>query len=160
MKSKNNIKVFTTVLALIVALALPALSEEKGANNMQTLFSKARADKKRFVEENMKLTESEAKAFWPVYDSYQETLRILDDRLLKLIIRYAEVYDTISDKDAKVFREEYMAITRERMRLLESCLQKLGKALPDKEVFRYFQIERTWEAVIDTMLAKNISLVQ
>jgi hypothetical protein len=160
MKSKKNTTVLMTVLAVVVALAVPALSQEKPADNMQILREKARADKKRLVAKHMKLTESEAKAFWPVYDSYQETLRKLDDRLLKVIKNYAENYDSLSDKDAKEIREEYMAIERERLRLLESYLPKFGKALPEKKVFRYLQVERTWQAAAEAMLANNIPLIQ
>ena len=59
-------KVTITLLALMMAAGvIPALCQEKPAGEMQLLLEKVRADKKLLVEENMELTESEAKGFWP-----------------------------------------------------------------------------------------------
>ena len=44
-----------------------ALAQDKPADNMEIVKDKVRADKKLFIATNMELTESEAKAFWPVY---------------------------------------------------------------------------------------------
>ena len=51
---------------------VPALSQDKPADNMQILLEKVKADKKLLVAANMELTESEAKGFWPVYEGYQK----------------------------------------------------------------------------------------
>jgi hypothetical protein len=50
---------------------------------------KIQADKKLFIADNLQLTEAEAKAFWPVYASYQKELSTLNDRMIKLINEYA-----------------------------------------------------------------------
>ncbi len=60
-----------TILAVGLALSLlslPALAEDKPADNMEILRDKLKADKKLLVAANMGLTESEAKDFWPIYD--------------------------------------------------------------------------------------------
>jgi hypothetical protein len=48
---------------------------------METSREKARADKKLVVASVLKLTESEAKAFWPVYNAYQSDMAAHYDRL-------------------------------------------------------------------------------
>jgi hypothetical protein len=60
---------------------------------MEIVKEKIRTDKKLFVATNLQLTESEAKAFWPVYDAYQaehvkltEQNDITSKRALSLII--------------------------------------------------------------------------
>jgi hypothetical protein len=67
-----------SVLAIgLLVSAKPAQAQsaqEKPANNMQILAEKIKADKKLVVANNMGLTESEAKAFWPIYDAYQNDL--------------------------------------------------------------------------------------
>jgi hypothetical protein len=160
MKSKNQTTIFMTVLALILAFALPALSEDKWDDEMQVLIEKLRVDKRILVAETMKLTESEARAFWPVYESYQDERIKLGKRLIKGIKTYADNYGKISDNDAKSLRREYLAILYEELRIMESYMPKFEEALPEKKVFRYFQIERTWEAAVDAMLSKNIPLIQ
>ena len=54
---------------------------------MQIVRDKVRADKKLLVAENMQLTESEGKAFWPLYDSYQRELDKINARTSKLSSR-------------------------------------------------------------------------
>lgn len=160
MKSKNQKMVFMTVLALMLAFALPALSEEYPSDNMQILREKMRADKKFFIAKTIKLTASEAKAFWPVYESYQSSLMILGDRLLKGIRSYAENYGNMSDKRSKSLRTEYLTIKMEELRLLESYLPKFEKRLPEKKVFRFFQLERTFQGELEAILGEVIPLIR
>ena len=108
----------------------------------------------------MKLTESEAKAFWPVYESYQDGLFNLGDRLIKGIREYAEKYDNISDEDSKKLRRGYLALQFEALRLLESYLPKFEEVLPEKKVFRYFQLERTFKGQLEALLGEVIPLTQ
>ena len=101
---KGKTKTLVLVLTLTIFLAgvtMPALAEDKPADNMQLVQEKIKADKKLFVAENMQLTEKEAKAFWPVYDSYQKDLGKLNDRLIKLIDEYAKNYETMTDQTAQ-----------------------------------------------------------
>ena len=105
------------IAAAVVALALAltastASAQEKSADNMQILAEKIKADKKLVVAENMGLTESEAKAFWPIYDAYQKDSAQLNDRLSKLIETYAGYYNnkTLTDANAKELTAEAMAI--------------------------------------------------
>jgi hypothetical protein len=159
MKSKHQTTVLITVLAVIMAFALPALSEEKLANDMQILVEKLRTDKKLLVAKTLELTESEAKAFWPVYESFQDERFKLGERLIKGIREYAEKYGKISDKDAKRLRREYLAIKFQELTLTESYFPKFEEALPEKKVFRYFQLERKIEGELEALLGAVIPLI-
>ena len=136
----------------MLAFALPALSEEYPSDNMQILREKMRADKKFFIAKTIKLTASEAKAFWPVYESYQSSLMILGDRLLKGIRSYAENYGNMSDKRSKSLRTEYLTIKMEEVRLLESYLPKFEKILPEKRFSASFnwreRFKVSWKAML------------
>jgi len=70
----------------------PVLGQDKPADTMQIVLEKVRADKKLLVAANMQLTETEAKAFWPVYEQYQNELFILRSRSAKLINDYTEAF--------------------------------------------------------------------
>jgi calcineurin-like phosphoesterase family protein len=50
--------------------AVPAFSQPVSDTNMEILKEKLKADKKLLIAGNMDLTDSEAKQFWPIYDSY------------------------------------------------------------------------------------------
>ena len=160
MKSRDQTTVFITVLALILAFALPALSQEKAVDELENSIKKMRVDKKLFFEEKMKLTESEAKVFWPIYESYQDELFEIGDRLIKGIREYADKYGHISDEDSKRLRKEYLAILYDTLRLHESYLPKFEAVLPEKKVARWFRLERAFEGQLEALLSEVVPLIQ
>jgi len=160
MKSKNHTAVLMAVLALILAFALPALSEETWDEEMLVLIEKLRADKRILVAKTIKLTESEAQAFWPVYESYQDERIKLGKRLIKGIKTYADKYGKISDEDAKSLRRGYLAILYDELRIMEAYMPKFEEVLPEKKVFRYFQLERTIGGQLEALLGEIIPYIQ
>jgi hypothetical protein len=160
----SGIKKIIVFFALItVSLFLSsgsAFSEEKPADNMQLLVEKIRADKKLFIAENMQLTEAEAKAFWPVYEDYQNELFLIRARTLKLINDYAEAYEKMTRDTAKKLLEEYMTIENLWPKLRQAYLPRFRKALPDVKVVRYYQIENKINAALMHGLAGRIPLIK
>ena len=148
------------LIALCAALATPLLAQDKPADNNQLVLEKVKADKKLLVAENMQLTESEAKAFWPVYESYQRDLGKINDRLIKLIDDYAASYQTMTDAAANKLVDEAVAIESDRTKLAQSYLPKFKKVLPATKVARYYQIENKVRAVVNYELAAGIPLVK
>jgi hypothetical protein len=148
------------LIALCAALATPLLAQDKPADNNQLVLEKVKADKKLLVAENMQLTESEAKAFWPVYESYQRDLGKINDRLIKLIDNYAASYQTMTDAAANKLVDEAVAIESDRTKLAQSYLPKFKKVLPPTKVARYYQIENKVRAVVNYELAAGIPLVK
>jgi hypothetical protein len=149
------------LLALIVALGvMPAISQDKPMDNMQIVREKIRADKKLFVAENMQLTEAEAKAFWPVYEQYQDELFLLRSRTVKLINDYADAYEKMTNDTAKKLLDEYFTIETLGLKLRQAYLPKFRKVLPEVKVVRYYQIENKIQAALIYELAANIPLVK
>ena len=148
------------LIALCAAVATPLLAQDKPADNKAVVLEKAKADKKLLVAENMQLTEGEAKAFWPVYESYQRDLGKINDRLVKLIDDYAASYQTMTDAAANKLVDEAVAIESDRTKLAQSYLPKFKKVLPATKVARYYQIENKIRAVLNYELAEKIPLVQ
>ena len=151
------------VVALMAVMALsvfPALAGDVPANNMDILREKLRGDKKLVIAEAMQLTESEAKAFWPVYDDYQKALKKLGDRTIKMIEDYAKNYGTMSDEAATKMIDDYLELQAERLELMELYLPKFKKVLSPKKVARYYQLENKVDAAIDYGLAAQIPLIK
>ena len=153
-------RIHIAVALFLGLLALPALAQDKPADTMQIVREKLQADKKLLVADNMGLTEKEAQAFWPVYESYQKDLGLLNGRTLVLIQDVANDYQAMTDDAAKKLVGEYLAIEGDRVKLKQSYLPKLRQALPEKKVARYLQIENKIEAVIRYELAEKIPLVK
>ncbi len=147
---------------LAISLALPAFAADtSGTSSMEILRQKITADKKFLVVSNMKLTDAEAKEFWPIYKAYQKDLHQINDRLAKVIKDYAEAYNkgALSDDTAKKLLNEAIAIELAEVKLKQSYIPKLDKILPATKVARYIQIETKIRAIIRYGLADGIPLV-
>ena len=167
-----------TMLAVLALACGPALGQVKPgpeakpapakpaadapADNMQILKEKVAADKKLVVSAAMELTESEAKAFWPVYESYQKELHKINDEIATLISSYAKEYNakSLTDEKAKKLLEYYFAIEDRELKLRRSYLPKVSKVLPGRKVARYMQLENKVRALIKYELAAEIPLAQ
>jgi hypothetical protein len=148
-------------MIVIAAFPVPALTQNKPADNMQILREKLKADKKLLVAANMDLTESEAKGFWPVYEQYQKDLAAINQRLIKLIESYASVYraGTLTDEKAKKLIDELVAVEQAEAGLKTSSVPKLRKVLPEKKVALYLQLENKIRAGVKYELAAGVPLV-
>ena len=161
MKRKRSIQfVLAGIVFMLAGAAVPAVSQEKPADNMQLVLEKIRADKKLLVAENMELTESEAKGFWPVYERYQDELFLLRVRTLKLINDYAEAYEKMTNETAKNLLDELVTIETLGPKLRQAYLPKFRKVLPEVKAARYFQIENKIQAALMYELAAKIPLMK
>jgi hypothetical protein len=151
--------------AWILAFALivsPVCAQEKkaDASNMEILREKIHADKKLVVAANMDLTDAEAKAFWPLYQEYQAKLIKNNERLGKLIVNYAENYNSMTNDIAQKLMKESLAVEKERMALKELYLPKFQKVVSAMKAARYFQIENKIQAIVQYELADSIPLMK
>ena len=158
-------KVVTSLLAIaltitFIGFAGSALAQDQPADNMEIVKEKIRTDKKLFIATNMQLTESEAKAFWPVYEAYQAELGKLRDREIKLIEDFAANYETMSNDVAKNLLDNSLSIDSGHLKLRQSYLAKFRGVLQDTKVARYYQLESKIDAVLEYELARRIPLVR
>ena len=157
---------------LLVAslIALPAraqqqtspASSDKPADNMDIVLEKAKADKKYLVADNMNLTESESKAFWPIYDAYQKDLAAINDRLGKTVSAYADAYNKgpIPDDTATKLTNDYLQIEQDEVNLKKTYAKKLTGVISPAKIARYLQIETKIRSAIKFDMSKNIPLVK
>ena len=150
------------VLALTMLTSFEAVAQDKAADNMQIMLDKVRADKKLLVANNMKLTEEEAKGFWPIYDAYQKELQQLNGRLDKMLKTYADAYNKggVSNETAKQLIDEAFSIDESELQLKRSYVPKLEKAIPTSKVARYLQLEHKIRSAVKYDLARRIPLVE
>ncbi|SPD75601.1 conserved exported hypothetical protein [uncultured Desulfobacterium sp.] len=160
MKDYKMVLIYMAMLTAIVMVATLAVAQELTADNMQIFFEKICADKKLIVSQNMQLTDSEAKAFWPVYQQYQDELFLLRTRTAKMIKDYHDAYNSLTDDNAKKLLDEYMTIETLALKLRQDYLPKFRKVLPQVKVVRYYQIENKIQAALMYELAGEIPLAK
>jgi hypothetical protein len=151
-----------TACAIVVGLAAPAMSQSTAKTNMDILSQKIKADKKLVVAQNLKLTDAEGAAFWPVYDAYQKDLELINQRLTAAILAYADAYNKgpVTNDAAKKLLAEALAIDEAEAKLKSTSAPKILAALPATKAARYIQIENKIRAVVRYELAAGIPLVE
>ena len=160
MRNRKRAVLVVMVLAVFVIAVATALAQDAPADNMQIVLEKVRADKKLLVAENMQLNEAEAKAFWPVYERYQDELFLLRIRTVKLIKDYADAYEKMTNDTANKLLDEYMTIEKLGPKLRQAYLPKFRKVLSPVKTARYYQIENKIQAALMYELARNIPLMK
>ena len=136
------------------------LAQDKPADNMDIVREKARTDKKLVVATALNLTEGEAKAFWPVYNSYQSDMIAHYDRVFKFVDAYAKSYESMSDENATQLLGEFLSLETDYIALLNSYVPRFRRVLPPVKVARLYQVENKMRALVDYEFARAIPLIK
>ena len=149
-------------ILLICLWVAPAFALDPSPKSMETLREEAKADKKALTAENLKLTATEDKAFWPLYESFQIDISKINERRSNLVKDYAKDYRerSLTDQKAKQIISTYLAIEEDLLKLTKSYLEKLSGVIPDKKLMTYWQMENKIQSIIRFDCAINIPLAE
>ena len=150
-----------TPLALAAALAfLPGLAPAQVTQTIELTREVVQTERKMIVANNMELSEEESARFWAVYNDYQQDIREVNDRRVKLVRSYIESYQTLNDAQAEEMLREFLDIETDRLSIKRSYIRKFRKALSKKKVLRFYQVDNKLDAIIDFDLAQGIPLAR
>jgi Spy/CpxP family protein refolding chaperone len=150
------------LLAVVVAAAAAPVvqAQDKPAIDVEALKTAVKADKRALVASTLKLTDAEAKKFWPLYEDFRRKNDALNRRTARLVEDVVAQAGPISDAHAKVLLKEALAIEDEEMRVRRGYQSRLVKVLPATKVMRYLQLENKIRAIQDYDIATVMPLIQ
>lgn len=157
MKSKKKF-VLASVISLVMA-GLPAVSVQ-AADSMDEIRAALGPGKKAFIEQHMKLTQSEGAKFWPLYFAYQEGLGKLSYRVqgnYKFLLRS---WTSMTDTAIKDVVSENVSIEDERGELSKEYAKKFLKVMPASKVAHYFVLEYKFRSVINYDMAAGLPVTR
>ena len=146
-------------MILLMLLAAPAWAQQI-TDQIEVTRSVAEAERKLIVSKNLKLTEAESEAFWPVYNQYREAIRKVNDKRVALIRKFASEFDTLDDDRAEGLMKDYLDFQEEHVKTRRSHVKKFSKVLPPRKLFRFYQIDGKLNVIVDFELARSIPLIQ
>jgi Spy/CpxP family protein refolding chaperone len=150
------------VFAVAVIAASPVWAQGNAADvtDMQALRTAVRTDKKAFVASVLKLTDAEAKKFWPAYDAYQRTFD-MTNREKNVTLEGVIAQDKpLSDPYAKQIAKDVIAADELEIKARRTLYNRLLRAVPAKKALRYLQLEAKIRAVQAYDIAQAIPLVK
>ncbi len=146
-------------MILLMLLAAPAWAQQ-AADQIEVTRSVAEAERKMIVSKNLKLSEAESEAFWPVYNQYREDIRKVNDKRVALIRKFASEFYTLDDDRAEGLMKDYLDFQEEHVKTRRSHVKKFSKVLPARKMFRFYQIDGKLNVIVDFELARSIPRIQ
>ncbi len=154
--------VFAALLAASVMVVTPA-DAQSVANPDEVEEGRAMiaAGRKELVRLELRLSDEESAAFWPIYDKYTAATRDAQDRHAALIMRYVDRYDAgdLGDDYADELLTDYFTIRQDLLDVRRAYIPKFKAVLPAMKVARFYQLENKINAEIDAQLAEAIPLI-
>jgi hypothetical protein len=148
------------LLIMTLFVAAPVLAGPADDANLEILRDTIRANKKALVAANLTLSDTEAAAFWPLYERYEGELKGVNDRLVKIIEEYTKDYRSLSDERAQKLSEDYLTVEEDRAKVRRAYFADFTKVLPGKKAARFYQIENKMNAVVRYDLAATIPVLE
>jgi Spy/CpxP family protein refolding chaperone len=137
-------RIITATLWLLVAIATPVFAAGSVADgqDMQALREAAKADKRGLVTATLNLTPAEAKKFWPVYDTFQRNMDVVNRQRNVALEELLGVDKPMSNLAARNLAREFMAAEQAEIRARQKMFNAVMRALPSLKAARYFQLEQ------------------
>lgn len=169
MKSLLNMKTITltALFALAAVIALPSRAapaaevDDNIYNYLQLLRSDFNSAKVQIVNRIMKLSDVDAKKFWPIYRDYENELGKQAINRAEFIAEFVQSNKdgTFDNAKAKDMAKRYFKAQRARYDLLEKYHRKIERALSSVQAAQFLQIENQINIFIDMTIAAEMPLV-
>ncbi|HKD67324.1 MAG TPA: hypothetical protein VKB84_10825 [Candidatus Binataceae bacterium] len=142
----------------VCLLGSVAAAQESAPTQKQLDIAALRAQRKAVVGANMKLTKEQAKAFWPLYEQYEDAMDKVDKRHAREIKDYAKNYQNLTDEQANNKLDEVLAVAQARVDVQKEFVPKFRAALPGITVTRFFQVDNKLHALVQCQIAQLVPL--
>jgi len=128
--------------------------------NIQLLRQDLRSQVRQLIATNLKLTDTQATKFWPVYDRYTTDLVKINDQRYALIKEYAEQWGGMTDDQASSLTRRSLALDDQVAQLRTSYLPIFNQVVPGIIVATFFQLDHRIQELIDLQLASQLPFAQ
>jgi hypothetical protein len=164
---KNLFAVVVIAVALMVGggrvnAQTPPPSESKNvisSQDLDLLRQDLRSMRKQLIAQNLKLTDTEATKFWPVYDKYTAELVKINDKKYALIQSYADQWPAMSDEQALTFAGQWVEMDTLISQLRQKYVPIVSQVLTGRNTATFFQLDRRISMMIDLQLAARMPVV-
>ena len=149
------------ILFVVTAIAL-SISVNAQTNNdyLELTREVLKVEKKAAVTEAMQLSEAESQPFWNLYNEYQTSLYVVQNKRIDIIKDFAANYESLSDEKANELWVSTMKYRQELLKLKKRYYNKFKKVVSPGKAARFMQLENKIETLIDAQLAIDIPLME
>jgi Spy/CpxP family protein refolding chaperone len=148
--------------AAFAQTAAAAAQSDQGVSDqdIQLLRKNLRSQRKQLIAANMKLSDTEAEKFWPLYEQYVSDLVKINGPKYELIKQYVSAQGALSDAQADSAVKQWLDIDRAVGDLRAKYVPNFRKVLTAKNTALFYQLDRRIQLMIDLQLASSIPLIE
>ena len=128
--------------------------------DMDLLRKDLRSKRKQLIAANLKLTDTEAAKFWPVYDQYIVELIAINDRKFRLIQEYADNWGKLTNEQSLLFTRNWLEMDIAIAQLRQKYVPMVAKVLEGRKTATFFQLDRRIAMMMDLQVSSQMPLVQ
>ncbi len=167
----NLIPANWTRLLAVLAVALPLSLAAQGVtappvddnlqHYLQLLSSDFNSVKVELVNRIMKLSENDARKFWPIYHEYEKAYGKQAIKRAEFIAEFTQSHQdgTLNNAHARSLARRWFKAQRARLDLQEKYHRKIESALSSMQAGQFLQIENQLNIFIDMTIASEMPLV-
>jgi hypothetical protein len=157
-------KFCTTLLIGTLTVCLSAAAQDTQGKLPESEIALLRADiqtkKTDILQQNLTLSDGQAKTFWPLQRSYENDLSKLGDQRLEVIREYAKNWDNLTDETAKDLGKRLLEYQKRRVDLRGRYFDRMSKEISPTIAAKFFQVETQLEDIIDLEIASSVPLIK
>ena len=128
--------------------------------DMDLLRKDLRSKRKQLIAANLKLTDTEAAKFWPVYDQYMAELITINDKKFGLIQDYADNWGKLTNEQSLLFTRNWLEMDIATAQLRQKYVPMVAKVLEGGKTATFFQLDRRIAMMMDLQMSSQMPLVQ
>lgn len=147
------------VLAGFLVTMAASVSASEAEAQIEAARKALKADRQATVAQELKLTEAEGGAFWPVYHQYRAEMDKVGDGIKYLVIEYANLYPTVPEVRAKAMLKQLSDLEQKAASVRATYLKRVAKVLPPGKALLFAQVENRLDLAVRLELAAAIPLV-
>ena len=140
-------KILTIAFVLMTGIALaqgpPPPPDGPGPTPQQ--MEKIKTMKIGFLTDKLNLSPEEAKAFWPVYNKYQDEIEALRKSHRDNMQKVKDNFDEMSDKDIEKTVDGELAFRQNELDIMKKYNPEFKKILPMKKVAKLYRSEEDFK---------------
>jgi len=126
------------------------------SQDLDLLRKDIRSKKKQLVAANLKLTDTEATKFWPIYDQYTAELIAINDKKFALVQNYADNWGKMTNEQSLSFIRQWLDMDI----LVTQFVPIVSQVLDGRKSATFFQLDRRMSMMIDIQVSSQMPLVQ
>jgi hypothetical protein len=160
----RHVRTVTLLLMLLVSSAAFAQANGPVADTsaeMQQARALLNAGREEIIREEIRFSDDESAAFWPIYERYQADLQIVRDRYVEVLTAYLAAYraGTVSEEMANQVIDDYLQVQVDILNIKKEYLTDFRNVLPARKAARFYQLENKMELGLESQLSIIVPLI-